>query len=347
MKTILAPAALLAFLILFALPAFPEENEKKAEFGEAMIWIQVGNQIKDVDEAMLDKLQECGFGKIVLLHSSVDGKGYFPKLKSIVKRAHARGIKVSVGTLVFKDAFQESHWRRHPELRHCSRDGKNTENKYYHYQICPNNPANHEYISSLMVRKARESGADEVHIDYEIVPCYCPYCLEKFKEDTGLDALSLDDSDPAWMTWRSRKTRDFFSVLARKCRTKENGLAISSTAPIIGFAGGFSAYGTDLRYEDLAMYSDEFQPMIYISVKNPSSMAGDKFEAIKIRLLGKKVVPGLIINEEFTSNIKTAERVMEELQSVFDKGASSIAIFEVRYINDELKELFKRVIKKK
>lgn len=333
---------IVAFAVLIPFVSWADEPS----FKDSMIWIQVGNQIKDVDDLMMDRIADCGFSKIVLLHSSVDDKGYFPNLKAIVKRAHERGIKVSVGTLVFKDTFQKKYWQKHPDLRHCNKEGKNTENKYYHYQICPNNPENHEYIASLMTGKATEAGADEIHIDYEIVPCYCEYCRAKFLKDTGIDLLSLNESDVMLMTWRSKMTRSFFEVLARKARSREHNLAISSTAPVIGFAGGFTAYGTDLRYEDLAMYSDEFQPMIYISVKNVPSMAGDKFEAIKLRLIGKKVIPGIIINEEFTTNIKTSERVMDELKSLKEKGASSIAVFEVRYINDDLKELFKKVLSK-
>ena len=120
---------------------------------------------------------------------------------------------------------------------------------------------------------------------------------------------------------------------------------LSSTAPVIGYAGGFSAYGTDMRYEDLTISVDEFQPMIYISVKNPPEMAGDKYEAITIRVKGRKVVPGIIINEEGTMNIKTRERVEQEMRSLLEKGGNSLAVFEVRYINDELKELFKETLK--
>lgn len=320
-------------------------NAEEMKFTDSMIWIQVGNQIKDVDDEMIDKIKECGFKKIVLLHSSIDDKGYFPKLNSIVKRAHKKGLLVSVGTLVFKDTFQKRYWTKHPDLRHRGKDGKESPNKYYHYQICPNNPLNHEYMADFMVRKARESGADEVHIDYEISPCYCDYCCNKFKEVTGLDAKEISETDPRWMEWRSKSTRDFFSLLARKCRTQDKPLMISSTAPVIGYAGGFSAYGTDMRYEDLTISVDEFQPMIYISVKNPPEMAGDKYEAIKIRVMGRKVVPGIIINEEGTMNIKTRERVEQEMRSLFEKGGNTLAVFEVRYINDELKDLFKETLK--
>ena len=93
-------------------------NAEEMKFTDSMIWIQVGNQIKDVDDEMIDKIKECGFKKIVLLHSSIDDKGYFPKLKSIVKRAHKKGLLVSVGTLVFKDTFQKRYWTKHPDLRH-------------------------------------------------------------------------------------------------------------------------------------------------------------------------------------------------------------------------------------
>ena len=44
-------------------------------------------------------------------------------------------------------------------------------------------------------------------------------------------------------------------------------------------------------------------------------------------------------------NIKTKERVEQEMRSLFEKGGTNLAVFEVRYINDELKELFKETLK--
>lgn len=322
-------------LCLIALPAAAQESTQK------IMWVQVGNQIKDLSDSDLDMLQNCGFTKIALLHSSINDQGYFPKLSSIVKRAHDRGIKVAVGTLVFKDTFQKKYWMRHPELRHCDRSGNYTEHKYYHYQICPNNPLNHEYIASLMVGKASSYNADEVHIDYEISPCYCKYCREKFHADTGKDLLQLEPTDRTVMEWRSRNTRDFFALLARKARTADLPLRISATAPIIAYGGGFTAYGTDLRYEDLTIYADEFEPMIYLSNKQKPELAGDRYLKIARRVIGRPVIPGIILNEEFTPNIKSGERIASELKSLKDSGADGIALFEIRYLNEELQQLFK------
>ena len=68
------------YSLLFVLICTFVANAEDMKFTDSMIWIQVGNQIKDVDDEMIDKIKECGFKKIVLLHSSIDDKGYFPKL---------------------------------------------------------------------------------------------------------------------------------------------------------------------------------------------------------------------------------------------------------------------------
>jgi len=328
---------------LIAVMCSTASGQNAVKFNEKILWIQLGNQIKDIDGPMLDKIAECGFGKIVLLHSSINEQGYFPVLKSIVKRCHARGIKVGAGTLVFKDTYQKPYWDRHPDLRKCDQSGKYTENKYYHYQICPNNPANHEYIAGLLLRKADEADADEIHIDYECTACYCPYCVSEFEKQYGKNARTIEATDPDWLTWRSRKTRDFFEVLTRRSHNYPPGFYISATAPILGVPGGFTVYGIDVRYDDLTQYVDEFVPMIYLSSKQPASKAGDCHAAIQRRCLNKKVIPGIIINEEGSTVIKSAVRVKEELESVYQSGARDIGIFEVRYINDELKDLLKSI----
>jgi hypothetical protein len=250
-------------------------------------------------------------------------------------------MKVGLGTLAFKDTFQKSYWKRNPGLRKYARDGKEEDNKYYHYQICPNNPENHEYMASFLLRKAQESGVDEIHIDYECTACYCPYCIQDFKEQFGKDPKTLPETDRDWLVWRSRKTRDFFERLSRKIGASHPGFALSATAPIIGLPGGFTAFGIDIRYEDLTQYVDEFQPMIYLSNKQMADLAGRRYYAIQRRVLGKYVAPGLIINEEGTTTIKTDVRVMEEIQSVSGAGAGGLCIFEVRYINDDIKRVLK------
>lgn len=331
---------LIAMLLVMSLqlPAFAAQDMK---FSEKSIWIQLGNQIKDVDDAMLQKICDCGISKIILLHSSINEEGYFPVLKRIVKKCHQKGVKVSLGTLVFKDTYQKPYWERHPDLRKCEKDGKLTDNKYYHYQICPNNPLNHEYMAGFLLRKAEEAGVDEIHIDYECSACYCPYCVADFEKLCGRNPRNIPADDRDWLIWRSRKARDFFEIMARKIYSSHPGFVLTATAPIIGIPGGFTAYGIDIRYEDLTQFVDEFEPMIYLSGKVQPELAGEKYSSITRRLLGKKVVPGLILNEEGTTVIKTGQRVRAEAASVYEKGARGLAIFEVRYINEELKSLLK------
>jgi uncharacterized lipoprotein YddW (UPF0748 family) len=239
-----------------------------------------------------------------------------------------------VGTIPFKDTYAKSYWEKNPDLRKCDKTGKYEENKYYHYQICPNNPRNHEYVARLLVKKAQESGADEIHIDYESTSCYCPYCVGDFDLTYYKNARTIPDDDHDWLVWRSRKTRDFFEVLARKIYACHPGFKLSATAPFVGPAG-FAVYGIDIRYDDLTQYCDEFVPMIYLGKSQPASSSGEKFAAIERRVKGKRVIPGLILNEEGTAEIKPAERIREEIEACIRAGAGSLGIFEVRYINDE------------
>jgi hypothetical protein len=334
---------LLFFLFFLAWFRHPASASEEMKLDSKQLWIQVGNQIKDVDDAMLEKIAGCGFDKVVLLHSSINEQGYFPVLKSIVRRCHKKGIKVSLGTLVFKDTYQKAYWERHPDRRKCEKSGKYTEHKYYHYQICPNNPENHEHIARFLIRKAQETGVDEIHIDYECSACYCPYCVKSFQETYGRDARTVGETDRDWLTWRSRKTRDFFEVLARKNYLSHPDFRISATAPVLGIPGGFTVYGIDLRYDDISLYVDEFVPMIYLSVKQDPSLAGTHQAAIQRRLLGRNVIPGLILNEEFSTTIKSGDRLRAEIEAVYRQGARGLGLFEVRYLNSENMEVLKKL----
>ncbi|MDQ7822304.1 MAG: family 10 glycosylhydrolase [Candidatus Eremiobacteraeota bacterium] len=311
------------------------------KFQEKSVWIQVGNQIKEIDARMFEVIDGCGFTRIIFLNSAVDDRGYFPILRSCAAKCRTRGIKVSMGDLVFKEAYLKHYWERNPQLRKKLRDGTVPLHPYYRFEVCPNNPINQQYVADQLVEKAREAGVDEVHVDYECTACYCRYCIKDFLRESGKDARDLSPEDPDWRNWRSCKTAAFFETLARKISKGAPSLKISATAPIIGPRGGFTEYGIDLRYEDIAGFVDEFIPMIYISELLPPELAGRKHLAVKRRLRDSVVTPGLLLAEEKMGSTKNAERFRRELTSVYRAGARGIVIFEVRFINEEIVKILR------
>lgn len=313
------------------------------QFGEKSLWIQVGNQIKAIDDRMFQTIIDCGFNKIILLNSAVDDRGYFPVLASVIRRSHPRNIKVSMGDLVFKEVYLREYWNQNPSLRKCNLDGSYTFHPYYRYQICPNNPENQKYIAQLLVERAKKFHVDELHIDYECTACYCDYCVVDFIKEYGKNPTTLHSEDLDWLDWRSRRTSRFFQWLAMKKELIAPWLKISATAPIIGTPAGFTEYGIDLRYEDLSDFVDEFVPMIYISDCLPPELAGTKHLAIMRRLPGKSVTPGLMLAEERNFHFKSASRIEEEMKYVHRAGARNIVFFEMRFINDELKKILHKV----
>lgn len=318
-------------------------EQEPVKFGEKAIWIQVGNQIRSIDDSMFQMILDCGFNKVILLNSAMNESGYFPLLASVISRCHPRGISVSMGDLVFKEVYLRDYWKSHQDLRKMNPDGSYADHPFYKYQICPNNPRNQEYIAEMLVENASNWGVDEIHVDYECTACYCAYCVTEFKREYGKDARFVSPEDNDWRDWRSKKTSRFFKWLAMKVRHRAPDLRISATAPIIGRTSGFTKYGIDLRYEDLSEYVDEFVPMIYISECLPYEMAGSKHRAIQGRLKGDYVVPGLMLGEERTNTVKKASRVKDELKSVYRAGARGLVIFEVRFINDEIVDILKAI----
>lgn len=323
-------------------PAYAQKKEEgwALHFQTKSVWIQIGNQIRDVDEPMIRKMKEYGIERAVLIPSTVTDKGYFPKLSGIVERCHQAGIRVSMGGITFKDTYVKGYWEKYPELRRRNRDGGTQTKSPHRYQLCPNNPINHQYMASFLVRQAERFRVDEIHIDYEMGSCYCDYCRADFQKTFGQDPKELPTDDLRWLEWRSEKTRLFFEALRRKMDEAGLFAGISMTAPVL-MKHPYTDYDTAVKYEKLTLYTDIYEPMIYVYSNRDPEVAGEQYAAIRRRLLGKTVAAGIQFNDELARQVKSAERLRCELESVRRQGAVDLTIFEIRYINEENGSLLK------
>jgi len=324
--------AAVLFFILTALHS--PAGEEHGSFPLKSVWVQVGNQVKDVDDLMIQKMKAHGISRVVLIPSALAERGYLEKLPEIAKRCQRNGIIFSFGTMTFKDPFLRAYWEKYPERRRVGPGGMAQDKSPWKYQLCPQNPENQNYVASLLVREAQRCGADDIHIDYEMDFCWCPYCKSEMARLYGVDIGTADRADLRWRIWRSQRTRSFFGLLRRKINEAYLSATVSLTAPILE-DDGFSAYGTSIRYEDLSQYVDLFEPMIYIYGNQPPQMSGRQFSAIRRRLAGKLVSAGLTLFDEPSRSNKGEERLRAELAAVREAGGRLLTVFEIRYIGVE------------
>jgi uncharacterized lipoprotein YddW (UPF0748 family) len=139
--------------------------------------------------------------------------------------------------------------RNHPEWFSVSRNGDSslTRPPYvptYNW-FCPNRDGVREYLRASVERIAVRPNVAGVHLDYirfidVILPrglwarynlvqdrempqfdfCYCDVCREKFKQQSGLDPMKLDDAPAhaAWREFRWNSITELVALLAREVR---------------------------------------------------------------------------------------------------------------------------------
>ena len=156
--------------------------------------------------------------------------------------------------------------RNHPEWFSVSRNGHSglTRPPYvpsYNW-FCPNRDGVREYLRAAVDRIAQLPDVDGVHLDYirfidVILPrglwskynlvqtrempeydfCYCEVCRAKFREQTGIDPIKLEDapSHVAWREFRWNSITQLVTLLSRTVRAhnKQLSAAVFGT-PTIG-----------------------------------------------------------------------------------------------------------------
>lgn len=137
--------------------------------------------------------------------------------------------------------------RNHPEWFSVSRNGQSslTHPPYvssYNW-FCPNREGVRQHLRTTVERIAAQRDVDGVHLDYirfidVILPrglwsrynlvqdremaqfdfCYCEVCREKFRQQTGIDPIKLDDA-PAHTAWREFRWESITQLVTLLSRT--------------------------------------------------------------------------------------------------------------------------------
>lgn len=219
------------------------------------IWITGDELMKPREEvlAKLDALADTHFNAVFLDtyfrgYVIYPGSALVPQnpqaapmgdiLKWVVDEAHKRGLQVhnwpeygcyAYHTMDAKaDKSRGALLDKHPELTAKTATGATfLHNDQFgdFYSLCPANPESFKLLSQLYVEMMTRYNFDGLNLDRMRFPshdyCYCDYCKEHFKKDTGLDLVAFDkDTTGAakFLDWKRHKLADGVEMVVKAVR---------------------------------------------------------------------------------------------------------------------------------
>lgn len=193
------------------------------------IWLP-GKELLEPQEKVLAKLDALTSANFNAVFPDAYFRGYviypnseylpqFPEargrdpLASFIEAAHQRGLQVHAwleyGFYAYhtpdatKDKSMGPWLDAHPELVSVDSSGQ----RFIHnpawgdfYSMCPANPKCHELIAGIAVEIVKRYPVEGINLDRIRFAgekyCYCPYCREHFRKDTGLELKPFSAGSP-------------------------------------------------------------------------------------------------------------------------------------------------------
>lgn len=230
------------------------------------VWLDKAQMLEDREQvlARLDRFQDAHLNTIyvaVQIRGAVmyPGSKILPQYEEARKRdpqvldwlipaIRERGLRVEAWTefgfytywtpSAAADSSRGPILDQQPKLAAIDRDGKD----YLHneklgdfYALCPSNPESQEILIRLYLEMLGRYRFDGLNLDRIRYPdgrfCYCAYCREHFRKDTGLDLETTTESTNEAGTlvrWRKEQLTRFMERLSRRVRERFPGVRITS-----------------------------------------------------------------------------------------------------------------------
>ncbi|HEX7296235.1 MAG TPA: family 10 glycosylhydrolase, partial [Pyrinomonadaceae bacterium] len=218
------------FLLIFFLPVTGStragSNQTKREVHA--VWAHppaVGNTVESVRK-FVDQCKRANIDTVVILIKGAQGeiywqskrfpqaiaKGYegFDFLGTLVKEAHAKGIKIDAWFCDFIEGPRGAAYREHPEWAQLNPDGTTTASEklghtkpYDYVWMCPARRPGYvdQWLIPMFEEVAKNYDVDSVHHDYvrypgDVAPdsyCFCDYCLAHIPQYAMLSYKTRSD----------------------------------------------------------------------------------------------------------------------------------------------------------
>ena len=282
-------------------------------------------------------------------------------LETLLPLAKAEGLEVH-GWMWSMPCNIEKVRQQHPEWFVVNRKGDSAVEKpayvdYYKF-LCPSHAGVHEFLASTVTELCQYGNLDGIHLDYirypdAILPqalqpkygltqdreypefdyCYCDACRHDFKEQTGIDPMTLEDppADARWRQFRyDRITHLVNDTLIPIARTHAKAIT----------AAVFPDWNL-VRQQWPAWKLDAVMPMLYHTLyKKGVDWIREETEKGVRSLQGRApLYSGILIfhldEKEFTRAVEAS----------LEGGANGVVLFEGGAMTEDRWRTFRQVIK--
>jgi uncharacterized lipoprotein YddW (UPF0748 family) len=169
-------------------------------------------------------------------------------LKYFIEEAHKRGLEVHAwleyGFYSYhtpdatKDKSMGPWLDAHPELLSVSSKG----DRFIHnpawgdfYSMCPSNPQCHELIAGIASEVAQRYEIEGINLDRIRYAgenyCYCDYCKEHFKKETGLELSSIEENSATqkrFLEWKREQLVKAVRTIREKVKAVRQDIVLTS-----------------------------------------------------------------------------------------------------------------------
>jgi uncharacterized lipoprotein YddW (UPF0748 family) len=328
----------------------------KNAFTKAM-WVHIGasfpNGARDVPY-VLDKWADAGFKLLILRIRMSDGKPLFQRtihpvadiardwdpVGIIDEEARKRGMRVHPWCQVFRGGESEFA-RSNAGYLGVNRDGQNVD----HF-LCAAQDAVQDWSYSFYEELMDNYETAGIHLDfirYAGYTCYCDYCRQTFRRETGIEMDMMEKGSAEWARWISQRVNNINRFVRRikmeaAKRNKELSAAVYASYPHC-----IESVGQDWLNWAHEKWVDFVLPMNYYGDE-------DRFKQnAQIHIGGVNrsipVFEGVALNlPRRPWEIKLSpEQLLERSQSVKDMGFQGICYFVSQHLTDEHLEWIKKL----
>jgi uncharacterized lipoprotein YddW (UPF0748 family) len=209
------------------------------------VWVASNDLLgpRDVLLRKFDRLKAANFNTVLIDawfrgHTAYPGSAIAPEYPPLrgedtlgvaIEEAHKRGLRaepwVSYGFYAYwttdatKDTSVGAILGKDPELASLDSQGRRVihRNVGDFYSLCAANPKSHEILGQLMVEIVTKYPVDGLHLDRIRFPetdfCYCDYCKEHFKADTGMELKPFTKGSDDWQKWTEWKRQQTLAAV--------------------------------------------------------------------------------------------------------------------------------------
>ncbi len=273
------------------------------------------------------------------------------ELRRVIPLAREEGIDVHAWRVQMRS---DEMIAKHPEWYAVSRNGESTAVKppyvgYYQF-MCPSRDEVRDWVVARARAVAKIDGLASVHLDYIRLPdvilpvalwpkynlvqdhempefdfCYCDVCRSRFREQSGLDPMRMEDpaANEAWRRFRWDAITRIVNAIHDAVHAEGN-IVTAAVFPTPSIARAL------VRQDWPSWKVDELMPMIYNGFYNePVEWVGKATRECVSAVAGKVPIhTGLYVPDLDPQGIARAASLS------LDAGASGVVVFDLNAISD-------------